>query len=384
MSAPFKMPEPGQWPIAGTRCNFRGREMDYETVAFLLAMEAELGYTLTIAQGCYSTAVAASGNTHAGGGTIDLAPWDFERKVKVARSLGAAAWHRTELWRNGVRIWPEHIHFVIRKHPTLSGAAAEQVMFFDQKPRKNGLAGEPVDPNQFPPRPTPTFRYPPKAPPTPTFRAVSLNDDWANLASDVPATVEAVRPLAAGVQEGWRVKYRSVVPKRWGVKQRLESKASAGVAVLWDRRRLARLGSSSNPSKRGRGLQVIGKGEDTRDRPVVWRDLKFKPGVNRGALPPAFRLASVHYPPMRDKKAWAKFDATLALWLKRSPLPVLLLTDSNHHGGPSDLLDSLHSRFEWHGVGEGIDGAITDLPVKGTRELPKGSSDHHAVVVALG
>lgn len=375
---------PDQWPLPATRCIFRGHLMDYETAAFLLAMEAELGYQLTVEQGCYNPGgVSASAGTHDGGGVFDLAPWDHVRKVHVARSLGArGGWHRLPI----PGVWGEHIHCVIGKHPTLSPAAHQQQLYFDQKPRKNGLAGEAVDPNQYPTKwPAPTFHYPPKAPPSPTFNAVCLNDDWGNKVTDVPGLVADIRPLVMGVQEGWRQQYGKLIGPRWRCRQVLENKSTAGVAVIWDHRRLTHLGNSTNPRKHGKGLQVIGKGADTRDRPVVWRDLMFRPGVNRGNLPRAFRLASVHRPPMRDRAAWDAFDAKLELWIKLSPLPVLLFMDSNEHDGPADLTAQLASKnFAWHSVPKSIDGALTSLPVKGVKELPKRTSDHFPVVLTLG
>jgi len=373
---------PSRWPLPATRwCIYHGKLMDYQTAAVIMAAEAQLGYSLTIVQGCYNAGgVAASAGTHDGGGVFDLAPWDWERKVHVLRSLGCAAWHRTAI--RG--LWSEHIHVVVRNHPTLSPAARQQQTYFDKKPRRNGLAGEAVDPDQYPGRPTPTFHYPPKTPVIPTFTAVDLNDNWGNIATDVPSLVNDFRPLVMGVQEGWRVKYSTRIPKRFKVKQKMASKATAGVAVIWDSRRLARAGKSKDPSKQGRGLEVIGKGKDTRDRPVVWRDLRFRPGVHRGAMPRVFRLASVHYPPQRDREAWDLFDAKLERWIKQSPVPVLLFMDSNQHAGPTGLVHPIAPRYAWHAVEESIDGAVTSLPVRGVKQIPKRTSDHHPVIVTLG
>ena len=383
MSTPTITKAPAVWPLAGTRCIYHGKLMDYETAAFIMAAEARLGYDLTIVQGCYNPGgVKASAGTHDGGGVFDLAPWDWQRKVRVCRELGAAAWHRTAI----PGLWGEHIHVVIRNHPTLSLAAAQQQHYFDQKPRKNGLAGEAVDPDQYPTKfPAPTFRYPPKAPASPTFQAICLNDDWANLASDVPGLVRDTRPLVGGIQEGFRVKYRDVIPHRWGVFQVRQNKATAGVAVLWDRRKLEKVGKRRRSAERlGRGIHVMGKGKDTRERSVVWQDLRFKSGVERGRMPRVFRLASVHYPPQRDRESWAAFDAKLEVWVRRSPIPVILFMDSNQHGGPVGLLDGISGKYGWHAVTDSIDGAVTSLPVKGVKQLPKRTSDHHPVVVTLG
>ena len=77
------------------RVVYNGALMDEKTKAFVQAMEAKLGYPLTIVQGCYNRGgVSASAGTHDLGGVVDLVPWDFENKVKVARELGAFAWHR--------------------------------------------------------------------------------------------------------------------------------------------------------------------------------------------------------------------------------------------------------------------------------------------------
>lgn len=138
---------------------YNGKLMDQKTKAFVQALEAELGYPLTIVQGCYNAGgVSASAGTHDAGGVIDLSPWDAAAKVRAARKLGACAWHRMPI----PGVWGEHVHFVIRSQGNLSAAAAEQQRYFDEKPRRNGLAGEPVDSDQYPPTwPAPTFHYPP-------------------------------------------------------------------------------------------------------------------------------------------------------------------------------------------------------------------------------
>ena len=87
---------------------------------------------------------------------------------------------------------------------------------------------------------------------------------------------------------------------------------------------------------------------------------------------------------MRNRDSWDAFDAKLTLWLKRSPLPVVLFMDSNEHNGPHPLMNAKHSKLRWHAVTDSIDGAITDLPVKGVRQMPKRTSDHHPVVITFG
>jgi len=56
--------------------------------------EKQLGYPLTIVQGSYHKGVKSSKGTHDGGGCLDLAPFEWERKSRVFRKFGDAAWHR--------------------------------------------------------------------------------------------------------------------------------------------------------------------------------------------------------------------------------------------------------------------------------------------------
>ena len=125
------------------RVIFRGKTMDKKTRAFLLAMEAKLGYELTVVQGCYNKGgVAASAGTHDLGGVVDLAAYDWKNKCKVAADLGGAAYHRPYI----KGLWGEHIHLIIREHGNLSSGAAAQVKDWDSKPPRNGLKGHaPLD-----------------------------------------------------------------------------------------------------------------------------------------------------------------------------------------------------------------------------------------------
>jgi hypothetical protein len=137
---------------------YNGAQMDHKTKAFVQAMEAKLGYPLTIIQGCYNPGgVSASSGTHDLGGVLDLVPWDFENKVKAARELGAFAWHRLPI----PKVWGEHIHLGIRNHGNLSSAARSQQDDYDKTPGRNGLATHTVDPDKFHPDPPETFAFPP-------------------------------------------------------------------------------------------------------------------------------------------------------------------------------------------------------------------------------
>lgn len=125
---------------------YNGHLMDKKTKAFLQAMEQALGYPLTVMQGCYTSSNPSSAGTHDQGGVIDLAPWDWQRKVRVGANLGAFIWHRPYLAGE----WPEHIHFGIRNHGNLAPDAARQQVDWDAHPPRNGLANHaPMGPNEY-------------------------------------------------------------------------------------------------------------------------------------------------------------------------------------------------------------------------------------------
>jgi hypothetical protein len=137
---------------------FRGRLMDRKCMAFLLAMEEALGYELTIVQGNYNPGgVAQSGGTHDGGGVVDLAAFDWRRKVKVAAELGAFAYHRPYIQG----LWGEHVHLGIRDHGRLSLTAQRQQQDWDSRPPRDGLKGHAVWGGYHPGKQI-TFQYPVK------------------------------------------------------------------------------------------------------------------------------------------------------------------------------------------------------------------------------
>lgn len=137
------------------RVTFRGKTMDNKTMYGLMAAEHRLGYELTVTQGCYNPGgVGASAGTHDGGGVVDLAPWDYENKVKVLRDLGWAAWYRSP----SEGPWQAHIHAVMIDHGRLSASAAAQVI--DYRTGRNGLANHAPDTFPYRPNPIPVFDYP--------------------------------------------------------------------------------------------------------------------------------------------------------------------------------------------------------------------------------
>lgn len=124
---------------------YDGDRVDWLTRAALELTAERLGYPLTVTQGSYNPGgVAASGGTHDGGGVVDLAPYDHQGKVAALRRVGFAAWYRPELWRNGRRVWPDHIHAVLIGNRKLSTEARWQVT--EYLAGRNGLADRGDDP----------------------------------------------------------------------------------------------------------------------------------------------------------------------------------------------------------------------------------------------
>ena len=206
-----------------------------------------------------------------------------------------------------------------------------------------------------------------------TVEVVTLNDDYTHHSTDITSVLRArARALAVGIQEGKVVDYRRVLGPRWGVRQRMASPATAGVAVVWDRHRCRPVGiARDNPRRTGYGWQVLVEPrprEDLLARGVVWQDVRINGRV--------IRLASTHRPAWRHRHHWAAYDQALDAWLAASPVPVVVMLDNNSARRPN-----LNSRWRWRGVG--IDGVITDLPVRSVLQLARRRSDHAPVSVAI-
>ena len=122
------------------RTTYDGRTVDWLTRAALEATAKRLGYDLTIVQGSYNAGgVSASAGTHDGGGVVDLAPWDWQNKVRELRRTGFAAWHRPAI----PGLWGEHIHAVLIGNRKLAPAAKVQVAEYLRG--ENGLASHGPD-----------------------------------------------------------------------------------------------------------------------------------------------------------------------------------------------------------------------------------------------
>lgn len=138
---------------AYTRTVFRGKTLNNRTAAMLREAERRLGYELTIVQGSYNAGrVSQSAGTHDGGGAIDLAPYDWQNKVRVLRAIGFAAWYRPAI--SG--LWGAHVHAIAIGDSQMSAGAQKQVTAYYNG--RDGLAGNRVDPHNRP-NPIPVYAY---------------------------------------------------------------------------------------------------------------------------------------------------------------------------------------------------------------------------------
>lgn len=128
---------PGDWD----RTKYHGKAMDFYTMRLLQAAERIVGHAFSVTQGSYSTSVAASGSTHAGGGALDLGWLGKIADVVALRMVGFAAWHRNP----SQGPWRDHIHAIAIGDPTASPAAKRQVQ--DYFNGGDGLGGKDDGPN---------------------------------------------------------------------------------------------------------------------------------------------------------------------------------------------------------------------------------------------
>lgn len=137
------------------RREFRGHVMDNATIAACMKMEHVLGYELTVLQGVGGAPASQGahlGLNGEGGRAVDLAWYDQETKMRVARDVGFAYWPRPEL----PGVWSEHGHgsliFVSRANRRgIAPVAFNQIGSFDRG--NNGLKGD--DKDVYPYRPDP-------------------------------------------------------------------------------------------------------------------------------------------------------------------------------------------------------------------------------------
>jgi hypothetical protein len=148
-ATPARLPDPAKTPPPpSTRCTYNGAGMDVFTRTGLQTLEAgplkDLA-PLTVLQGCWHPGVGASAGTHDRSGVLDLAPFEYGRKVKAWRETLGPKWHRVAI----PGLWGEHCHGVISSCTDLAPVAAAQIPGYYAG--LDGLADHARDPNQFHP-----------------------------------------------------------------------------------------------------------------------------------------------------------------------------------------------------------------------------------------
>lgn len=143
-----------------------GKPLDNATIAAIKAMEAMLGYELTITQGIGGA--AASSGTHLDGRAVDLAPFDYKRKLRAGLACGFIGWHRPRIFG----LWPEHVHMVLvlgsRDNARgIAPAAFRQIAAYFR--RTDGLRSDRPDSSTHPDLLVP-FVYPPQGEPVSPFK----------------------------------------------------------------------------------------------------------------------------------------------------------------------------------------------------------------------
>lgn len=216
------------------------------------------------------------------------------------------------------------------------------------------------------------------------FRAVTLNADFTDRRSDLRHVVThsgkrrrrlADRPWIVFGQETVREDWSRLAPAGWATTQDMSTEATRGVAIAWDTAHVEAVGDW-----RCVLLLPERRGVEMRGRWVIAQDVRI------GGE--AVTLASTHRPPERYAHLWPEFDRALAAWVRRQRHPVILGMDTNvpglgivKPGRRRRLARSLGMRQ----AGYGIDAVLVTPPlrVRPVRWLPKRTSDHRAVEVAV-
>lgn len=124
---------------------WRGVVIDRCTAGAIVVAEQKLGYELTIIKAHeQGSPGSVSSTTHNGLGAIDLAPYDWERKMRVLKEF-FAIYHRTP----DQGPWSEHLHGCSFCTVGMDPLAVAQIRDYNMKPPRNGLAGHALDPNPW-------------------------------------------------------------------------------------------------------------------------------------------------------------------------------------------------------------------------------------------
>lgn len=210
-----------------------------------------------------------------------------------------------------------------------------------------------------------------------TYTFFTYNIDFNKSNPQETKSLKSIEPKAdvIGIQEAKHLDVRRALGPEFACHQNTVIEAKQGVALAWRRGKVKQATDQPNarPVKHRGYLKGVGRlGVKMLPRYINWRDLDFNGKV--------VRVISTHRPPQRFASLWRIFDRVLALFVKQSPYPVIIMVDSNQH---THAAFSHQSGLVWRGLG--IDGfyiskSLEGFIVKGSlRRHPKVNSDHHPV-----
>lgn len=148
---------------------WRGREnVDALTIAWIEHAEAivharwpNIAHLFVVTQGGYQGTGGDpdSAGTHAEGGGTDFEWCGHLNCLLALRLAGGFVWWRRRLVKNGLLVWPDHIHGAPIGHPLMAPALARQEISYLN--RRNGLADNgPDDGPRLDPIPRPVWPWP--------------------------------------------------------------------------------------------------------------------------------------------------------------------------------------------------------------------------------
>lgn len=210
-----------------------------------------------------------------------------------------------------------------------------------------------------------------------TEKLITINDDFTDALSDVPALLAEHAPFAVFVQEGKRTRYWRVLRRirrkrhnagdqlRYRQVQLTRTDHQAGLAIVWD--------AVTAPLVSGPYYRVLVEpdGAAMLKRGVLWIVVDH-PSLG------AVVLATTHRPPWRFRHLWPAYDEALRKWAAGRGAALLLVgIDVN-----TRRLAAFASRVGLTVAGKGIDAVLArGLQLRKPRRLKRRHSDHRPVAV---
>lgn len=186
----------------------------------------------------------------------------------------------------------------------------------------------------------------------------------ANVRATLPGVAIAGLQEVAPLREAKHTLRANLSGRIVGVHQNCATLATAGSAVVWDKR----VGDV-----RGRGVVLLASpepGDNMRRRYGAWVDLDIDGEI--------LRYIAAHRP-LKSTGDQPEFDRNLALFIERTPHPWIVAMDAN----TPDLPPVLDRLGKWRHVG--IDGFLVEQSITTRRafKLPDTPSDHRPIAMEV-